>query len=570
MLLPEHLKQRQVRDDVLAGPLDTPGRLGDFHGNQENRGEVRRSAILVQPFQGTGSQVQRVGTILLQVVPGLLPDGVQLENRRLLGNVGMEPPVHHLLVRKLAQRILRRDFAEKAFGAQDTRPSLWDAEDMEARAVLQHPDHLFRAASHELEDAFLRMEIDQVVPQAQVQQLPLPDGVLVHGDGPVQVDFVRVRNPLRDSRPIHRLLVDDIAVRGQDALGNRADAGVAGRTDIDIQQETVHVRDGAGGLGDGLAERHLIPFQESRSLHQQDLVDAVRAALAQDRRVVMDRIGRGLLDQPCTGIGVPLVDDDQRAQAHGLQAARVQERGVQAGGELPGEDILGEPHPLAAVGEGGWRVRIGDAFPGEGLIEGRHLHLRPVYVAGLVAVQRGAAGPFPEAFGGRVQDGADGRMVRQDEGCGQFRGVVHPLPEIVRQQGHRILLPGALSRPGGDGHRHPALDPFGEVGKISGGREYFDMVQDQLSFGSQFADVRRVAFRKGRIEPDGQLHFGQGFLSGIAQDDAAHRRHAVLHPGIAESLGIIGLEGHRIQRYINSLFHYTPLESNISRIFRYI
>ena len=136
------------------------------------------------------------------------------------------------------------------------------------------------------------MEIDQVVPQAQVQQLPLPDGVLVHGGRTVQVDLVRVRNPLRDIRPEDRLLVDDVAVRGQDALGDRADAGVAGRADIDIQQESVHVRDCAGGLGGGLIERQPIPFQESRRLHQQDLVDAVRAALAQDRRIVVDRIGR--------------------------------------------------------------------------------------------------------------------------------------------------------------------------------------------------------------------------------------------------------------------------------------
>ena len=268
-------------------------------------------------------------------------------------------------------------------------------------------------------------------------------------------------------------------------------------------------------LRDGLVERHPAPLQEPRRLHQQDLVDAVRAALAQEGRVVVDRIGRGLPDQPGAGIGVPLVEDDQRAQSRGLQAARVQECGVQAGGELPGEDILREPHPLAAVGEGGRRVRVGDTFPGEGLIEGRHLHLRPVYVAGLVAVQRGAAGPLPEPLGGSVQDGADRRMVGQDKGRGQFRGVVHPLPEIVRQQGHRILLPGALSRPSGDGHRHPALDPFGKIGKIRGGRKYFYMVQDQLPFGSQFADVRCMAFRESRIELDGQLHFRQGILPGL-------------------------------------------------------
>ena len=548
VLLPEHFQQRQVRDDVLAGPLDAPGRLGDFHGNQENRGEVRRDAVLIQPFQGTDRQVQRVGPVLLQVVPGLLPDGIQLDNRRLFGDVGMEPSVHHLLVRKLAQRVLRGDFPEEALGAQGARPSLGDAEDMEARAAFQHPDHLFRAASQQLEDALLRVKIDQVVPEAQVQQFPLPDGVLVHGGGPVQVDLVRFRNPLRNSRPVHRLLIDDVAVRGQDALGDRTDAGVAGRADIDIQQETVHVRDHTGGLGGGLIECQPIPFQESRRLHQQDLVDAVRAAFAQDRRVIVDRIGRGLLDQPRAGVGVPLVYDDQRAQAHGLQAARVQERGVQAGGEFPGKDILGKAHPLPAVGEGGRRIRISDAFPGKGLIEGRHLHLHPVPVAGLVAFQRGFAGPCPQSFGGRVQDGADCRMIREDEGRSQFRGGVHPLPEIVRKQGHRILLPDTLARHRGDGHRHPAFDPFGQVGKISGGREYFDMVQDQLSFGRQFADVRLVAFGKGRIEPDGQLHFGQGFLPGIAQDDAAHRRHAILHPGIAESLGIVGLEGHRIQR----------------------
>ena len=328
------------------------------------------------------------------------------------------------------------------------------------------------------------MDVDQVVPEAQVQQFPLPDGVLVHGRGPVQVDFVRVRNPFRDIPPVHRLLVDDIAVRGQDALGNRADAGVPGRADIDIQQETVHVGDGRGGLRDRLVERPVIPLQESGRLHQQDLVDAVRAALAQDRRVVVNRIGRRLLDQPRAGVGVPFVQDHQRAQAHGFHTARIQEGRIQAGGQFSREDILGKAHPLPPVGERGRRVRIGDALLGQGGIEGRHLHFRPVRVAGLIPVQRRIPGPFPQPLGSAVQDGPDGRMVGQDKGRGQLGRGIHPLPEVVRKQGHRVLLVGALPLRRGDGHRHPALDPFGEIGQIGGGREDLDLVQNQFPFGS--------------------------------------------------------------------------------------
>ena len=392
------------------------------------------------------------------------------------------------------------------------------------------------------------MDSDQVVAEAQVQQFPFPDRVLVHDGRAFHVDDIGILYPFRDLVHADGLLVDDISLGRQHPERDGQDAEIPGGSDIDIHQETVRVRDGTARSGDGVRKGTPAAVQEARGFDKEDFADAFGSVLPEDGGVVVHRIRGRLLHQPGSRVGMTLMDDDQGPQADGFEAAGIQEGGIQASGQFGGQNVFGEANPLPLFRKGCGRIGIRQFLLEEGVKHGRHLAAHPVGIAGLVTVQgrvAGQAGQFP---GGILQHGTDGGMVRQHESGEQFGRIVHALPEIVRQQGNRKILFGDLRLPLRAGNRHHPLDPFRQIGQERRGRLNADMVQGHLPLRPDLTDDGLVSGGKRRIETDGQAHVRQERRLRISEDNTADGGDAVLHPGITEALGIIGLDDHCLRR----------------------
>ena len=255
--------------------------------------------------------------------------------------------------------------------------------------------------------------------------------MLVNPGRTLDVNLIRFLNAFGGRIPVYSVFDDDISFRCQYSQRNGLYSKIAGGSDIDKHQEAVHVGNCSRGPGCGFFKRQFVPLQETGCFHKDQFIDAVRTAFPQKGGVVIHWIGRGFFNKPGPGIGVPVVDNDNRPEANRFKTSGIQKRCIQAGGQPTGEDVFRKTNPLALLGKRCRRIGIDNYFVCNGFINSRNLHFDPVDIFLLIAVKGGISCPFLQLFCRPLQDRADGRMVRQDESGKQFGRVVHSFPKIV-------------------------------------------------------------------------------------------------------------------------------------------
>ena len=75
--------------------------------------------------------------------------------------------------------------------------------------------------------SLLLMDVDKIVPEAQIKQFPLPDGMFVSLGRAIDIDTVGFRNPFWDVTLGYRFFINDKPLRCQDSLWDGFNSEIA-------------------------------------------------------------------------------------------------------------------------------------------------------------------------------------------------------------------------------------------------------------------------------------------------------------------------------------------------------
>ncbi len=380
--LAQHLLQGDVEHRVLVTASDVVAAhcapSCDLDRDQQQR-RVAWSFRIVRlvPFQCTESQEEGVGSVLLHCRPGVAVEGGQSALELRLWKEGPEPLVAQVGADRGVVEIAR-DQRTVAGVVRAFSPGRNSADVQRLLAGEQVFD-LVKAHGHYLDIAASARDAEQVVLHAQVQQLALPDGLLVHRRPGERVNLPWLAADARRRAGLSQDGVFPVRVDGPVFhKRQRTDVFLAAFFDVQEKSEVLGVVvDVRLSLDDGFVERQSVAFRHSCGLHKQHFVDARREAFRQKGAVVVDAVGEGAVDQPASRVSVRAVHNQQRMHSCGLEAACVEQSDVEAGGEPVTEYPAGQPDPLSAVLEACRRVAVGYSLLGEGFVDGSHLELHP-------------------------------------------------------------------------------------------------------------------------------------------------------------------------------------------------
>ena len=364
VLLPEHLQQGEIDRKILARSPDAVCRLRDLDRNQKDRGAVCPS-VFIHPAKRTDRQIKGIGAVLLQGAAGTLPQVVKHHKGLRFWDIAVQAAVSQF-PGDIGDHIVQMAYvAEKTGVGHEYRKAHHAdgyAENMETPSLLQGSYDSFGDSRNQLQQT-PAMEVDQVVPQRQVEQFALPYRISGYLDRRIQFDFIYLGKGFRLPAERRGGVFNDIAFRRQYPQRKRQNAHIPGRSDIHIAAETVRIRQLFFGPGRGHVETVLVSFQEAQRLYKQYFLDSGGNPFAQRGGIIVHRIRRRRkVCQPGAGIGVPVVNYDERTQAYGLQTTGIEQGRVQAGGETAGEDVFCHPDPLSLCGKRSRGRRIDNLF----------------------------------------------------------------------------------------------------------------------------------------------------------------------------------------------------------------
>ncbi len=467
------LQEGGVEHRVLLPPADGVAAGGaashylDRHEQQRSVTRLVRVLRLV-PLERAEGEVERVRAGVLRVAR-LPVELLQALPELVLPQIGTEPAALQVGLHGIVRAVSGRqgavpDGIVSILTWVDIAEAVREAEHAQALARGQAGLQPVQVGGDKLDAAPARTGVDEAVAHGEVQQLPLPEGLLVHHDLLERIDLRGAAlYPLRPG-------VEGLSVAlpvGVDvaALQQRQGTHVllAGLRHVDEELELLACgADRALASLDGLVEGELTPLLHARRLEKEDVVDAPRPALREKGHVAVHAVGERAVDEPAAHAGVTSRQHDERVDARGLEAARVEKGHVKARRQTPAQHLVRQADALSALFEARRRAAVRDALLRESLVDSAHRVLHSSRQAGLITVQCRAARPSSEYLGGAPQHRGDGRVVGRDERGDEIGTLLRAHPLVEGQQGDGVGLPEDLAAARDDDEVEGALDALRE------------------------------------------------------------------------------------------------------------
>ena len=549
--LPQELQEGDVQhrflvpaaDDVAAGG----GLSDDFHGEKEDRGVARlRAGGCLEPFEQAQSEVERVGAILFHGRSGGPVQVGQGAFHVVLVEVGADALLQQLFADELVDGVGGVYGPVDAGADRNAVPVGRLAEDLEILVCRQGVLQFVDMDGNDRDGVLRQPGVQEVVPQGEVQQFPFPDDLLVHLGLLVDDDARGAQLFGSLVFPFGILVLDQRpASFAGHPHGQRADLSDPGTAYVDEEDEFVVLQLPVGGET-GVVESGAAGGVHAGRLHDEHLVDAFGNPFRQQGRVVVDAVREGVLDQPAAGEGVPFREDHDGVKAHRFEAADVEHGHVQTIPELAAHHFVHEADPLAGRLETGRYGRIGDSLRRDGLVQGGHLHLDAVGVAGLVLVQRRTVRPSAQDVGRLLDEAGDLRMVGRGERRQHLGQDVHATPFVECQDGNLIGLLEQQLVLRAERHRHGPQHAFRQVRQKRGGTGDRDDVDRFFAPGVDPLEERVELQSKGRFESDVDMDVADGDFAFVQDLDSPDDGGMVLLHGEVHHGRIreIDLKGH--------------------------
>ncbi|SPT39882.1 Uncharacterised protein [Achromobacter denitrificans] len=169
-------------------------------------------------------------------------------------------------------------------------------------------------------------------------------------------------------------------------------------------------------------------------------------ALSYGLHVVRQRVGKAGLMQPHAHPGVPVLHQDDRAQAGLLQAGREQHRQVQTRCDPCVHDAIRRANLLAVHAERRGRLSVMQRLGGQRAVDGGHLLPHDVAAFGLVAVHLQFGVLRAQQLGRLANQPIHSRIIRHGKRGQQFRQGARAGPLVIGQHGNRLRSPADFLR----------------------------------------------------------------------------------------------------------------------------
>ncbi|WP_437608151.1 hypothetical protein WMF20_46165 [Sorangium sp. So ce834] len=237
--------------------------------------------------------------------------------------------------------------------------------------------------------------------------------------------------------------------------------------------------------------------------------------------------------------------DDQRPEAHLLEARHGEQRHIEAVRELVLQDAIGEADLLPHLLEARWHLGIRDAEALERLVE-RGDHGRDAGCgAALVAVERVVARGPAESVANLAEQEHDDWMVRRDEHREQRRRRAQPGPLVVREYVDGAGASSESLSPGDQLPCDPGTFGFGDGAQsLRWQGEIHDSEVDGLAaVHSRHWDLHRHAELRGEL--NGEHRTFEGRRAAVPDLHGRDDGHSRLLEGERQGPGMLELDSDR-------------------------
>ena len=448
-VLPQHFQQSHIHLGLLVPDADGIGTIlnlpDNIHRNQHQWGIPGPFTFFrFKPPEKAQGKIQRIGAVFLQTYLGL---PVQL----------LEGPFQIRSIHECAQP-LALELGFRNGGNQI--PLIFNLENLAVgqgqgkiiggghNLEILAPGHLIlqlaQIRRHQLDAGGSGAEIQQTIPQAQIQKLSLPDGfpgyLLLRGGCPVQcqVNLPGSSSNLRlpTGAVIHRSKFSVLS----DAGRNGPDSAAPAPSHINGAPEFRRIFQILRSMLAGMVKIHRLAGYIIRTLHQKQLIDARGQPLGQCGNIILHALGKGFLLQPYPCEGMALDEHQQAVQPHRLQACCIQHRQIQTGAAFLLQHRVGQTHPLPQGLVAGGRHMVCNILLLQCGIDRRRLGFHNVGIAALIAGKGGLSQPFLKPDPRPGSQLRHPGMIGGDKGCNHFRHLQQSRPLVIRQQCDRDVF----------------------------------------------------------------------------------------------------------------------------------